>query len=538
MDLNLAIVVFYLVTMLAFGFWGRSRTRTSSDYLVAGRRLGGFFYTGTMAAVVLGGASTVGGVGLGYQMGLSGMWLVVAIGAGVLLLSLLFAGRLQRLRIHTVSEMLELRYGHRATDASSIVMLAYTIFLSVTSTGAYATVLHVLLGWERWACILLGGVVVLVYSVVGGMWSITLADQVQFFIKTIGIFFLMLPLMLVAAGGWSGLAERLDAGYFDLVGNADHGADTQTIITWFVIYMFGILIGQDIWQRVFTARTPGVAKWGGTVAGVYVIAYGAAGAIIGMAARATMGDAISARDDVYAEVANTVLPVGVGGFVLAAAVAAMMSTASGALIAAATVARNDVVPMLTGSGRATSDDESDPHSEQHVRENRSWVLGLGALIIAISAWMSSLEGGSSIVVAWLTVAYDILVGGLLVAILGGLVWRRGNGLGAGASMIVGTVVTLATMAFQARQLGSVLDGILSNEPIYYGLLSSLVVYVAVSLLTKPVEVEVRQEWERRVAGARPDLPGLRKHFQHDLPEQPDQADQADQAVSDEARRRS
>ncbi len=501
MTVNLAIVILYLVLMLGFGFWGRTRTKTSSDYLVAGRRLGGFLYAGTMAAVVLGGASTVGGVGLGYTMGLSGMWLVVSIGVGVLVLSLLFAGQLQRLRIHTVTEMLGLRYGHRATDVSSIVMLAYTIFLAVTSTGAYATVLHVLLGWDRWACIVLGGAVVLVYSVVGGMWSITLADQAQFFIKTIGIFFLMLPLTLLAAGGWSGLQQRLDASYFRLVGDANGGADAQTIVTWFVIYMFGILIGQDIWQRVFTARSDAVARWGGTAAGVYVVLYGAAGAVIGMSARVALGDGVGARDDVYAKVADTILPVGIGGIVLAAAVAAMMSTASGALIAAATVARNDVVPMLTGRERATSDSVDDPHSAEHMRENRSWVLGLGVVIIAIAAGMSSLEGGESIVVASLTVAYDILVGGLLVAILGGLVWRRGTGQGAAASMLVGTVVTLGTMGFMGAKLGNLLDGILSNEPIYYGLAASLLVYVVVSLATKPASPEARRAWEQRLAGA-------------------------------------
>ena len=108
---NIAIVVVYLAAMLAFGWWGKSRTKNNSDFLVAGRRLGPFLYTGTMAAVVLGGASTVGGVGLGYKFGISGMWLVVAIGAGVLLLSLLFAGTIQKLKIYTVSQMLTLRYG-------------------------------------------------------------------------------------------------------------------------------------------------------------------------------------------------------------------------------------------------------------------------------------------------------------------------------------------------------------------------------------------------------------------------------------------
>ena len=96
--INIAIVVVYLLAMLAFGWWGKSRTKNNSDFLVAGRRLGPFLYTGTMAAVVLGGASTVGGVGLGYKFGISGMWLVVAIGAGVLLLSLLFAAAIGLLR--------------------------------------------------------------------------------------------------------------------------------------------------------------------------------------------------------------------------------------------------------------------------------------------------------------------------------------------------------------------------------------------------------------------------------------------------------
>ena len=112
---NIAIVVVYLAAMLAFGWWGKSRTKNNSDFLVAGRRLGPFLYTGTMAAVVLGGASTVGGVGLGYKFGISGMWLVVAIGAGVLLLSLLFAGTHPEAEgLHRLPDA-DLRYGSNAT---------------------------------------------------------------------------------------------------------------------------------------------------------------------------------------------------------------------------------------------------------------------------------------------------------------------------------------------------------------------------------------------------------------------------------------
>ena len=479
--LDIVIVVVYLAAMLAFGFWGKTRTKDSADFLVAGRRLGPTLYTGTMAAVVLGGASTVGGVGLGYKWGISGMWLVVAIAIGLLALSLLFAGRIQRLKVYTVAQMLKLRYGVDATSASGIVMVAYTLMLSVTSTIAYATVFNVLFGTNRTVSVIIGGAIVMLYSSIGGMWSITLTDMVQFILKTIGIFFLLLPFTWNRAGGLDGIEERAGDAAFDL------GAiGMPTIITFFVVYSFGMLIGQDIWQRVFTARSPGVAKWGGTTAAVYCVLYGVAGAVIGMAASTFLPDSGAeavAKDDVYAQIAEAILPVGISGIVLAAAVAAMMSTASGALIATATVAKTDVKPLLLRLiGRAPDSQET---SERDVHSDRLYVVVLGIVVIVIAALLND-------VVAALTIAYDILVGGLLVAILGGFVWKRATGAGALWSMAVGTVVTLGTMV--------VVGDVLANEPIYYGLGASLVVYVVVSLMTPRTAPEVLAEWDGRLAG--------------------------------------
>ncbi|MGP9726922.1 sodium:solute symporter [Glutamicibacter sp. 287] len=496
--INGIIVAAYLAAMLLFGWWGKSRTKNSSDYLVAGRRLGPFLYTGTMAAVVLGGASTVGGVGLGYKWGISGMWLVVAIGAGVILLSLCFAPTLQRLKVFTVSQMLTLRYGSKsATNTSGMVMLAYTLMLCATSTSAYATIFLVLFDWEKWHAIAIGGAIVVVYSTIGGMWSITLADQVQFIIKTIGIFFLMLPFALNAAGGMAGIRERVDAEFFSFT-----GIGLQSIITYFVVYTLGLLIGQDIWQRVFTAKTPKVARWGGTTAGIYCIIYGAAGAIIGMAARVALPDIVGAdsnQDVVYAEVATQLLPVAVGGLVMAAAVAAMMSTASGALIAAATVARADVTPFVASWFGKTVQANSDENPEHDVRANRIWVLLLGIVTVSLAILVDD-------VVAALTIAYDILVGGLLVAIIGGLIWKRGNGIGAAVSMAAGTVVTLGTMIILEIQAEEKFAGVYANEPIYYGLIASALTFVIVSLLTRPTSAQVIEHWNQRVAGKIQDAP--------------------------------
>jgi SSS family solute:Na+ symporter len=475
--IDIAIIVFYLVSMLAFGFWGKSRTKDSADFLVAGRRLGPALYTGTMAAVVLGGASTVGGVGLGYKYGISGMWLVVSIAVGLLLLSLVFAGRIQRLKVYTVAQMLKLRYGVDATAASGIVMVAYTLMLSVTSTIAYATVFNVLFNTNRTLSVIIGGAIVMLYSSIGGMWSITLTDMVQFVLKTIGIFFLLLPFTWNKAGGFDGIRERAGDTVFDL------GAiGIPTIITFFVVYSFGMLIGQDIWQRVFTARSPGVAKWGGTTAALYCVLYGVAGAVIGMAASTFLPD-VKAKDDVYAQIAETILPVGISGIVLAAAVAAMMSTASGALIATATVAKTDVKPLLLRLIGRDAPQEQD--AERDVHSDRLYVVVLGIAVIVIAALLND-------VVSALTVAYDILVGGLLVAILGGFLWKRATGTGALWSMGVGTVVTLGTMF--------AVGDVLANEPIYYGLAASLIAYVIASLLTKRTPADVLQVWDDRLAG--------------------------------------
>src|SRR3712207_5061743 len=105
------VIALYFAVMIGAGYWGLRRARSAEDYLVAGRRLGPFMYVGTLSAVVLGGASTIGGVRLGYENGISGMWLVFWIGAGVIALGILMSTRLSRLGVYTISEMLENRYG-------------------------------------------------------------------------------------------------------------------------------------------------------------------------------------------------------------------------------------------------------------------------------------------------------------------------------------------------------------------------------------------------------------------------------------------
>ncbi|MCX4880969.1 sodium:solute symporter [Streptomyces sp. NBC_00847] len=481
MAVDYTVIVIYLAGMLAMGWWGMRRARSKSEFLVAGRRLGPAMYSGTMAAIVLGGASTIGGVGLGYQYGLSGAWMVFTIGLGLLALSVFFSARIARLKVYTVSEMLDLRYGGRAGVISGVVMWAYTLMLAVTSTIAYATIFDVLFDMNRTVAIILGGSIVVAYSTLGGMWSITLTDMVQFVVKTIGVLLLLLPIAVVKAGGFSEMKAKLPTAYFDPL-----GIGGETIFTYLLIYTFGMLIGQDIWQRVFTAGSDRTARWGGTVAGTYCLVYALAGAVIGTAAK-VLYPGLGSPDDAFATIVKDELPVGVRGLVLAAALAAVMSTSSGALIACATVANNDIWSRLRGAVRPSGDSDSeDAHDE--VRGNRVFILIMGIGVIGTAIALNN-------VVEALTVAYNLLVGGLLVPILGGLLWKRGTAQGALASVVVGGLAVVGLMAGY---------GILANEPVYYGLLSSLVAYLAVSLATPATDAAVLAAWRERLAGRGPE----------------------------------
>jgi solute:Na+ symporter, SSS family len=466
--LDFVALALYFAVMIGAGYWGLRRARSADDYLVAGRRLGPFMYIGCLAAVVLGGASTIGGVALGYDYGISGMWLVFWIGMGIIALGILMSSRLSRLGVYTVSEMLENRYGAASRLISAIIIAAYALMIAVTSTIAIGTVFNVVLPLSSSVAILVAGGLVVAYSVAGGMWSITLTDIIQFCIMTVGIFFLLVPFSIAAAGGLSGMQEALPASYFDFT-----AIGWQTIFTYFLLFFFGLMIGQDIWQRVFTARSPAIARWGSVAAGIYCLLYALAGALVGTTARAIFPD-LATSDNAFARIATEALPVGITGLVLAAALAAVMSTASAGLLASSTLLANDVYAGFVARGEYNQ-----------VWVSRVTTLLVGVIVLVISVLVSDIIGA-------LQIAYDLLTGALFVPIVGALFWRRATAAGALASMAAGSAVVVIFM---------VLDGLFANTPIIWGMLASLVAFVVVSLLTPRPSEERMRTWERRLTGS-------------------------------------
>ena len=172
--------------------------------------------------------------------------------------------------------------------------------------------------------------------------------------------------------------------------------------------------------------------------------------------------------------ASEALPAGITGLVLAAALAAVMSTASAGLLASSTILANDVYAGFVARGE---------HNK--VLVSRVTTLLVGVVVLVISLIVSDVVGA-------LTVAYDLLTGALFVPIVGALFWRRATAAGALASMVVSSAVVVTLMAIL---------GLFANEPIIYGMLVSLVIFVVVSLLTARPSEERMRTWENKLGGS-------------------------------------
>lgn len=351
--IDIAVVGLYLLGMVALGYWGYRKSDTLDDYLVAGRDIPLWMYVPVMSAVILGGASTIGGGGLGYQYGISGAWLVIMLGLGTIALGVLISTNLANLRAYSLGEVLERRYDRYSGTIGALIAGVYALTIAITQTIAIGKVFSVLFGFDQRTMIVVAGLIIVLYTTLGGMLTVTITDFVQWCIMTVGVFLFALPLGLSSVGGVSGLTASLDASFFDPT-----AIGLGTIASYFLLYVLGIMIGQDIWQRVFTADDAETARTGTVLAGAYSIVYGIATAVLGAIAVVllpNLGDPELALPRLVLQV----VPTGLSGLILAGFVSAMMSTADSTLLASSTLFTNDVYKRFVNP---EASDEASPGS--------------------------------------------------------------------------------------------------------------------------------------------------------------------------------
>ena len=398
--IDYAIIAVYFIVIVAIGFIALRFTKTKEDYLVAGRRLSFPLFFGCMAALALGGGSTVGSAELGYRYGFGGVWLNVSIGCGLILAGLLITSKLSKLRALSVNEVVEGSYGPTARLFSTVLTLVYTVTLSVVQVIAIGTIINGVLGLDVTLSMIAGGGIVIAYTFAGGMWSVTMTDIVQFVVKTVGILILAPIFCLSAVGGWDALTSQLPADFLS-VGNM--GFDQS--FAYVLLYVPGLIIGQDIWQRIFTAKSERVSKVGTICAGVYSIAYAFATVVIGMSVAVLM-PAMADPQNAFVVGVTTFLPVGVRGLVLAAAMAATMSVSSGTILAASTIAYNDLYCRFAPSRRGLRAPSTETQGADEDAGGTSQRRGLSE--VAVTRLFAALIG--VVVMVCALAINDVLVG--------------------------------------------------------------------------------------------------------------------------------
>lgn len=449
--LDTGVLLCYFLVLIVAGILGAKRAKTAEDFALAGRNLGLFVYLGCLSAVILGGASTIGTAKLGYQFGISGMWFVFMIGLGIAVLGLFFTNQIYGAHVTTISELLGRRYNQKTRLISALVAAIYTLMVSVTQVIGMGTIIHAVLGWSMTVSMLVGGGIVLFYTILGGMWSVTMTDIIQFIVMTVGIFFVMLPMSLSHVGGWTSLLERLPASHFDLT-----SMGWANIFQYFLLYTLGMVVSQDIWQRVFTARTPNIARGGAIYAGLYSVAYAVALSVIGMCGVIVFPN-MNDPQNVFANMSLEILPHGLLGLILASVCSALMSTASGTLLASSTLLSHDILKQYWLKNMS---------DRQFVLLSRMMTLAVGIVAIIFAIWIQD-------VLVALDVAYAILSGAIFVPVVLGFFWKRATAKAGFYSIVISSVVVLA---------GLTVEGLSSTNPIMYGIGVSIVSIVVFSYL--------------------------------------------------------
>ena len=423
--INTYVVFAYLLGTVLFGIYLARYIKKDEDFFLAGRSLNQWVIAGTIMATNIAAIYLVGPAGAAYGGGGVAVLLIAWIGNMIAAGSaLFFVPRLRRLRITTVSEFLETRYGLTLRMLVAGWWIIYYALFAGNAMYTLATVLAPVLNMEPSSIILFvtGGVIL--YCFFAGLMATAYSAVIQSFIMIIGGL-ILLPLCLKheAVGGVTGLVAKVDPQVLTFWKAGEVWPNVNSII------MFGLL-GLPYWctsqymlQCSFAGRNVRHASRGLIIAamitGIVTLAY----IIPGICGQLIYADnPLGAGDSILPRLLVDVLPVGIGGLIVAGLVAASNSTASALLAAMATLAENDFFRRFLPNKT----------SRQYLWFGRL-VLAFGGLLgIVFSFYVEK--------VGIIKANFDIMSvfePPIFVIVAGALFWRRSNAIGATIAMVGG-----------------------------------------------------------------------------------------------------
>jgi len=177
-NLVMAGLSIYLLIMLAVGWWSHKQIRNSTDFIIAGRRLPLFLTTGTLFATWFCGGTLMGTAAQSYLFGNQGVifdpW---GSTLSLLLTGLIFARLIRRGGYLTVIDFFDLRYGKKMGLLAALVQVVAEIGWVGGQLVAFGVILQLFAGIPVFWGITLSCAVLIIYTYLGGMWSVTVTDS-------------------------------------------------------------------------------------------------------------------------------------------------------------------------------------------------------------------------------------------------------------------------------------------------------------------------------------------------------------------------
>ncbi|HQF41758.1 MAG TPA: sodium:solute symporter family protein [Ignavibacteriaceae bacterium] len=419
------IVFVFLAGMFYVGSIFYKWVGSSDDFYLAGRQLTPFILAAVLAATNVNLYSFVGQAGIAYKEGIPIIWQTWTGNMAMVISGLFVIPIFRRLRIRTIPEFLEKRYSKGVrTFVAFIWILRLTFWLGVVLYTAViaAQTISGLTSFTAW--VLIFSVVVVIYTILGGMWSVAFTDVIQFVLMLAGAL-LLLPLAMSAVGWFPGLSANLPEGALTLV------KETGTYNWRFVIAIFllGIewaCVDQGLLQRAFGAEsTRSVAK-GLVLAGIITTPFALLWNLPGLAARILYPNLANADSAVPILIAN-LIPNIVLGLVVVGLLSSQLSTISGNLNGVATIFASDVYENVINR-KATDKDVL------RIARIITLITGIGMILFA---YLVPILGGA--VNAYLTIIAIMDMPLFVIAVVYGLLWKRVNWQGAVTGYILGAI---------------------------------------------------------------------------------------------------
>jgi len=435
------IVVFFIIR-LGVGYWASRRVTSTADYIVAGRRLPIWLAAASIMATWFAAETLMGASSTAYQYGLQGVVFDPFGAALCLFISGFFFVRLmRRARYLSIISFFDSRYGKGMGVLGSIAQILTYFAWTGAQIVAGGNIVHALLGWPVWLGMLLVAVIVIVYTVMGGLWADTALDFMQMFLTAGGITLIFLG-VLAAVGGWSGLTTNAGSLYVSnpltllpIPGEGYLGyTGTTGMFYWLAAWMavgLGSIPTQDLMQRSMSSKNESVAVWGAFGAGALYLFFGVMSPLIGIA-MFKLNPAILPEQTEFLllSAAFQYLNPVLAALFIAALASALMSTSDSSVLAGASVFTQNVLPFFKKSMT----------DKDNLRWTRIAVVASGLISVSVA-----LLAGTIYRLAM--VAWSLLLVGLFAPFAFGMYWKKANRSGAIAAFLAGFASWIAIIVY-------------------------------------------------------------------------------------------